>query len=294
MNRNFDIFSLVRIRTLAFAFVALTTASGQAGFITFESNGADPAAITPTRDAFREAIGGGSVAGANGSFGGVRREINWDAVPDNRADPNFLPANFFNVNSPRGLVYSTPGTGFLVSANAGQSAPPLFGFSNDFQTFSSQRLFTAVDSNITDVSFFVPGTSIAATTNAFGVIFVDAEVAGDTSIQFFDQNNNLIYSHDAPVGGNQGLSFLGAIADDGETISRVRITSGLNTIASDGVLGNPNDDVVVMDDFIFAEPVRAIPEPSTLVVLAIGLVCSLIVIRRRTPFAILAHNKSPS
>ena len=125
---------------------------------TFEAAGANAAAITPTRDAFRAAIGGGTTAGANGSFGDLRREINWDGVPDAFADPNLLPADFFNVNSPRGVVFGTPGTGFLVSANAGTSLPPLFGFANDFQTFSPQRLFTAINSNVTDVSFFVPGT----------------------------------------------------------------------------------------------------------------------------------------
>ena len=52
-----------------------------AGFIVFEGTGATPAAITPTRDAFRTAIGGGTTAGANGDVGGVRREINWDGVP---------------------------------------------------------------------------------------------------------------------------------------------------------------------------------------------------------------------
>ena len=50
----------------------------QAGFIVFEAAGANPAAITPTRDAFRVAVGGGTVAGANGSSGGIRREINWN------------------------------------------------------------------------------------------------------------------------------------------------------------------------------------------------------------------------
>jgi hypothetical protein len=244
-------------------------------FVTFEASGANPAAITPTRDAFRAAVGGGTVAGANGSFGGLRREINWDGVPDARADPNLLPADFFNVNSPRGVVFSTPGTGFLVSANSGGVTPTLFGFPNDFQTFSPQRLFTAVNSNITDVVFFVPGTTIAATTTAFGLIFVDVEVAGLTRIDFFDENNTLIYSRDALVGGNQGLSFVGAVETDGGSFSRVRITSGLNTIVSNGQLGSPNDDIVVMDDFLYAEPGRTVAEPSTLALLGLGLLGGL-------------------
>jgi len=239
-------------------------------FTTFEAAGADPAAITPARDAFRAAVGGGAVAGANGSFGGVRREINWDGVPDARSDPNAFPADFFNVTSPRGAVFSTPGTGFLVSSSAGLSTPILFGFPGDFQVFSPQRLFTAVNSNITDVLFFVPGTNIAATTSAFGAVFVDVEVAGLTKMDFFDASNSLIFSRDVLVGGNQGLSFLGAVADVAGSISRVRITSGLNTIVSNGVLGNPNDDVVVMDDFLFGEP-GVVPEPSSLALIGLGL-----------------------
>ena len=249
-------------------------------FVTFESAGANPAAITPTRDAFRVAIGGGTVAGADGSFGGVRREINWDGVPDARADPIPLPADFFNVNSPRGVVFSTPGTGFLVSANAGLVTPTLFGFATDFQTFSAQRLFTAVNSNITDVHFFIPGTANATTTSAFGLVFTDVEVAGLTKLEFFDASDVLIYSHNALVAVNQGLSFLGATVT-GASISRVRITSGQNTIVSNGVLGNPNGDIVVMDDFLYAEPDRAIPEPSSLALASLGLVCGWALSRRR-------------
>jgi hypothetical protein len=159
-----------------------------------------------------------------------------------------------------------------VSANSGTSTSTLFGFPNDFQTFSAQRLFTAVNSNTTDVSFFVPGTSTAATISAFGVVFVDVEVAGLTKIEFFDQNNSLIYTRDALVGGSQGLSFVGAVADAGERVSRVQLTSGLNTIVSNGVLGNTTDDVVVMDDFVYAEPAAAVAEPSSLVLASLGLV----------------------
>ncbi|MFZ1811775.1 MAG: PEP-CTERM sorting domain-containing protein [Candidatus Nitrotoga sp.] len=253
--------------------LSLSVSAAHGGFLTFEAAGANPAAITSTRDAFRTAVGGGTTAGANGSFGGVRREINWDGVPNTFADPNFLPANFFNVNSPRGAVFSTPGSGFMVSTNAGESSSALFGFSSDFQTFSAQRLFTAIDSSITDVNFFVPGTNTAATTSAFGLIFVDVEVENLTKLEFFDQNDALIFSRNASVFGNQGLTFLGGVATAGERISRVRITSGQNTIVSNGRLGNPNDDVVVMDDFLYAEPVQLqrVPEPPTFALLFLGL-----------------------
>ncbi|HCN69452.1 MAG TPA: PEP-CTERM sorting domain-containing protein [Candidatus Accumulibacter sp.] len=268
----------------AVAALLLAPAAG-AALTTYEATGPDAASITVARDAFRTAVGGGTTAGLNGSFGGLRREINWDGVGNSFADPNLLPADFFNLNSPRGALFSTPGTGFLVSANAGQSAPTLFGFPNDFQTFSAQRLFTAVNSNITDVTFFLPGTATAATTSAFAAIFVDVEVAGLTTMEFFNESGSSIFSRAVLAGGNQGLSFLGAVADAGERISRVRLTSGLNTIVANGVLGNPNDDVVVMDDFLYAEPSRAVPEPAGLALAGLGLLGGLHWLRRRRPDA---------
>src|SRR5207237_9567202 len=125
--------------------------------IVFSTSGANPAGIQTTVDAFRTALGTLN-ANVAGSFGTGRREINWDGVPDALSAPNNLPANFFNVNSPRGTIFSTPGTGFQVSANSGV-APVQFGnidatYPSSFEPFSAQRLFTPIGSNIVDVNFF--------------------------------------------------------------------------------------------------------------------------------------------
>ncbi len=253
-----------------------------AGFVTFTGSGADPAAITPVRDAFRAALGGGTVAGANGLFQditGARREINWDGVPDALSAPNNLPADFFNVNSPRGVVLGPTGTVFQVSAKAGV-APVNFGnidpsYATTFQFFSPQRLFTPLKAitqggvnNITDVNFFAPGTNIPGFVSAFGSVFSDVDLATSTSIQFFDLNNMSLGTFLAPASPNGGLSFLGVWFDAGEKIGRVRITSG-NAALGAGVTDNNGDprDLVVMDDFIFSNPVAAVPEPSTLLLI---------------------------
>jgi hypothetical protein len=63
---------------------------------------------------------------------------------------------------------------------------------------------------------------------------------------------------------------VGAVETDGASFSRVRITSGLNTIVSNGQLGNPNDNIVVMDHSLYAEPGRTVAEPSSLALLGLG------------------------
>lgn len=244
------------------------------------ATGAAAADITAARDAFRADLGGGTTAGANGSFGGVRREINWDGVPANFSAPNMLPPTFFNVNSPRGVIFSTPGSGFEVSSattdnGVGQPAAANFGnidpsYTNTFAPFSAQRLFTSLGSNITDISFFVPGTNTPALTRGFGVVFSDVDLANATSIQLFDVNHSLLGTFFVPNHpGNQTFSFIG-ISYPTALISAVRILAGNAPLGPGAVDQDGNVvDVVTMDDFLYGEPV-AIPEPSTVAMLLIG------------------------
>ena len=275
-------FATTKFITLMFSAISAASAAP----VQFSAQGAGAADIFSTVNAFRSAVGtlNPNVAG---SFGSGRREINWDGVPDSSAAPGNLPANFFNVNSPRGVVFSTPGTGFQVSANAGV-APVEFGTINPtypglFATFSPQRLFTSLGSNITDVNFFVPGSTSSASVSAFGAVFTDVDLANTTSLQFFDLSNQLLATtFFAPSAvGNETLSFLGVLFDAGERIGRVRITAG-NAALGASVFDAGGTDLVVMDDFIYAEPIAAstVPEPATLLLVG-PLLAALWMLRRR-------------
>ena len=240
--------------------LVLSSSMTQAAPVVFEASGASPADIQGAVDGFRTFLGALNPNVA-GSFPSGRREINWDGVPDAFSAPNNLPANFFNANSPRGAVFFTQGTGFQVSADNDNptNTPPLFGnlnrvFQALFSTFSPQRLFTALGSNITETLFFVPGSSTGATVSGFGSVFTDVNRSDSTVIEYFDVAGRLLFRRNVLSGGARrgSLSFLGVGFDAGERVFLVRITSG-STIENHG-LSVPASDLVVMDDFIYGEP----------------------------------------
>lgn len=230
----------------------------------FTAAGANPAAIQASVDGLRAALGANN--GVGGTFATGRREINWDGVPNGFAAPNPLPANFFNVNSPRGVVFSTAGTGFQVSASAASGTPVRFGNLNaaypaDNQTFSAERLFTALGSNTLQIDFFVPGTSIPATVAGFGAVFTDAEVAAAARYTVFLGDGTNGGQFGVPVAPTGGLSFLGLT--DPLRYSRIVIQSGTAVPGASESLNAV--DVVFMDDFIYGEPqaIQAIPTLTT-------------------------------
>jgi hypothetical protein len=254
--------------TITLALAALAVPA-QALTTTFTSSGDASADILPTLNSFRSAIGGAN-NGANNTLGTIhttgRREITWDG-----GAPVNLPGNFFNANSRRGAVFTTPGLGFLLSQNVGSGGNERFGdidatYSTTFTFNSANRLFVADGSTITDTTFRLPNDpTVPAAVNAFGAVFTDVDILGSAGIQFFDAANNLIGEALAPV-NDGGLSFVGLVLDPGVLAARVRLISG-NTPLGAGIvdgatLRGSTVDLVAMDDFIYSEPLAFTPVPE--------------------------------
>src|SRR5829696_1268097 len=221
-------------------FSLLAFSSASAAPVVRQGSGASAAALQATVDQFRTDLGGVLNPNNGQSFPTGRREINWDGVPDQFSEPNNFPANFFNVNSPRGVIFNSieDATGaalnqFAVSANAASGVGVRFANLNaaydDFlTTFSAQRLFIARNTHMMEVSFFIPGTKIPATVNGFGIVFadVDSGTGGDRSlIRVYGADGTQLSAASAPV-LDGGLSFVGISFNAGERIARVVIESG--------------------------------------------------------------------
>ena len=174
---------------------------------------------------------------------GGRREINWDET----GVPASLPGDFYR---PRGAVFSTPSGGFRTSAN--EFSEYNAAYPTLFRVFSPQRLFSPLGNPFMFVDLSVPGTATPALARGFGAVFTNVDTAGKSRIELFDANGQPLAARDVPPAtGNQTLSFLGISFTEGR-VARVRITSGEHAIDS----GEVANDVTVLDDFIYGEPVR--------------------------------------
>ena len=236
--------------------------------VVIQAAGPSVASIQGSVNEYRVALGDPN-KDTDGPKNDGRREINWDGGGNNTTTaigPNPLQ-NFLNT---RGALISTPdGAGFIQATPDGlaiQFNNPTY--SAIFRTFSQFRLFAAIGGRITDVDFFRPGSggNIPAVTKGFGVVLTDVDQPNgsgpggkhgnrkaSTLIEYYGVHGELLFSSFVPAApGDGGQSFLGVVFPDAR-IARVQITSG-------DVAPGPDDDrkldVVVMDDFIYGEPVQ--------------------------------------
>ena len=234
------------------------TAVAQAGPLVITASGTKPDDIRAKVEEYGQLLGLPDNGGTPGSQPAGHRSIVWDGVPDELAAPNFYPADFFNDTKPpraRGAVLATPGEGLMVSADSDNptGTPPRFGnindsYSNIFTAYSAERMFSPVGSNIADLTFFVPGTTTPAVVRGFGAIYADVDT-DHTAFEYFDAQDKSLGTFATPL-ANNGLSFLGVVFPE-SIIHRVRITYGTVALGPDDSAQN---DVAVMDDFIYGEP----------------------------------------
>lgn len=263
-------FKLINIcRT--FLAIGLTAAAfataGSAQAIERSASGADASAIQGAVDQFRADLGANN--GVGNSFVSGRREINWDGVPNGASAPNSIRADFFNFNSARGVMFTSTagpfvdGTNalpFQISSTGASGVPVRFGninptYSNEFKAFSQERLFTTTpESNVLEITFFIPGTNIPATVNGFGAVFTDVDTTA-TRMQFYDQNGRILLVPNGSVTAfDKGLTFKGVSFTDGTRIARVVLVLGNSPLSAQNIDGVNGVDVVAMDDFIYGEP----------------------------------------
>jgi hypothetical protein len=219
--------------------------------------------ITAALKEYRDLLGGGPNPNPNtvGEKTDGRREINWDGVPAGFTNNDALPGNFFNATSPRGVLFTTNGSGFHVS-NQGFIEVNT-AYAGEFNFFSPFKLFVATGSTITDINFVVAGSTVPAVVTGFGSVFEDVGRAHSTTIEYFDAAGNSLLKVAAPRrSDDNGQSFAGAVFASA-IVARVRITAGdtpLGADALDNVKGaGQKRDLVTMDDFIYGEPHKIAP-----------------------------------
>ena len=237
----------------------------------FQAAGLTADSIQSTVDAYRAALD--PAKHNNGNNPGPlpltsgHREINWDGGNPaiTATTPPVTPFTTF-LNT-RGSQFTTPGIGLSQVALSGLAG--LFNnltYEDIFSVFSPSRLFTPVGSNVTEALFFVPGTNggTPATVSGFGAVFTDVDQpdgsgpskkrgnrGASTLIEYFGADGKVLFSSFVPASpGDASLSFFGIVFDE-PLIARVRITTGDTAPGPDD---DENQDIVVMDDFLYGEP----------------------------------------
>jgi hypothetical protein len=210
--------------------------------------------ITAAVGRYRALLGEPNNLAALGDQKVGRREINWDGVPPGVTNVDNFPVDFFNKNSPRGLVYSTPGAGFRVSDKNFSDINQTYA--QELSFFSQFKTFAPVGTNVTEAQFFLAGSTTPALTTGFGAVFSDVDRSRSAVIEYLDaQGQRLLVVAAPPAPGQGGLSFVGAVFKT-PVVARVRIFSGTAPLGAgiDDVSSGGPADVVSLDDFLYGEP----------------------------------------
>src|SRR6266496_3879239 len=192
--------------------------------VVIQSAGSTADSIQSSVDAFRAALGNPNNGNNPGPLPSGRREINWDGggPPVINGTPPVTP--FLVFQNTRGATFTTPaGNGLTQAAATGgllslDTINPTYA--DLFAPFSPNRLVAPIGSNVTLGTFSIPGSggAVAAGVQGFGAVFSDVDLAGDTTIEYFDVNGKSLGVFDVPAfTGNKTFSFLGITRSSNES-----------------------------------------------------------------------------
>ncbi len=221
----------------------IPAAEGRSEFRVFTATGD----IAATLVEFRTALGA-QLNVTPGPFDAGHREIKWDGAPAE------MPGDFFNTTVKAGAIFTTDGSGFHNSDQDFSEINP--AYADNFNAFSQPKTFMPIGSASLTTSFRIPGTETPAATRGFGVVFSDVERQGAASIKLFDAEGRSLGQYHAPVRSDPaGFSFVGVVFSS-SIVAKVRITSGQRALGADvqDLSDGGNLDLVVMDDYLYAEP----------------------------------------
>ena len=208
---------------------------------------------------FRQILGA-TLNTTPGAVGG-RREINWEGVPDNLMNKP-MPERFFNpvgtdpglAPQQRGLVYE-PGNGvFMVSNNN-------FSTINDkatgeFAAFSGTKTFANTTNVVWQIDPEPPGIAAAGTVKGFGIVFSDVDKDSSTFLEFFNEGKSLGKFFVPKHNNATSFSFLGVYFKK-EKVTSIRVShEGFLSANEKDISQGGTKDLVVLDDFLYDEPVR--------------------------------------
>lgn len=212
--------------------------------------------IETTIDAFRNMVG--AVLNTTPGVTGGRREINWDGVPVELMGQK-LPLDFFNpvgdqaiVSRQRGLGYTDEGS-FMVSAT--NFAEVNAQSATEFAAFSGDKVFANTEASLWGIEFEVAGQHQLASVQGFGAVFADVDTEQSTFIEFFSGAvSKGKFFVPAQKNGTK-FSFLGVYFKHTK-ITSVKIGhNGMLTGNTKDISQGGTNDLIVLDDFVYSEPV---------------------------------------
>jgi hypothetical protein len=239
------------VAALAFAITACATTPGVPS-----GNGpvvmSDAGDVTAAVERYRGLLGGHDNGGTPGTQASGFRSLNWDKVPDEFAAPHNLPPGRL-ARPRRGPHHARDRpAGQRKAGQPGECRPALRQHQQQypriFKTFSPERLFAPIGSNVVEMTFFVPGTTTPAVVRGLGAVYTNARDS-HTAFEFFDAAGKSLGKFQVPA-AQEGLSFLG-VAFPTPVVAHVRIEHGNAALGPDDGDGV---NVAVMDDYIYGEP----------------------------------------